>query len=1204
MMLWIVGIVLLLLIWGGGFVLGYVGYPVSVATQLLLSLIPVLLVVGVLLYRRWRARAAARAIEQELLRQSEQQAASAKPDRRAEILQLHRQMQEGIAALKKSKLGGRRGAGALYALPWYAIIGPPGVGKTTALRHSGLSFPFLDPARGGGVRGSGGTRNCDWWFTNEAILLDTAGRYATEEDDREEWLAFLSMLKKHRKQAPINGIIVAVSIPDLIDGDDQQVLDTARRLRSRIDEVMTRLDVVLPVYLMFTKADLVSGFVEFWGELRKSERDQVLGATLMLDGRATEDPGGIFAQEFDEIVKNIHARALRQMSVVRQLAARQRVFQYPLEFNALRAPLSEFVGQVFQRNAFQENPVFRGFYFTSGTQEGKPIDRVIAGMARAFGLSAPVAETPAEPKSYFVTDLFRRVIFPDQHLVERTASARLREALTRLAFVTGAVLVAVLLLGPGGCSYTRNQGLIAETLQVAQTADSIQWRKTRPTVKEVELLNPAAAQLRTLTEWRDNGAPLGYRWGMYVGNDLYPALRDAYIAELERGFAEPTRGQLAKSLAALGRMDSVPPVQYGTHYTRLKLYLMMGLIDHLDVEWAVPRLMKAWQQAVGTGPGAEVDAMTPHVALYTDLLKKGEIAPWKLDDVVVQRSRSVLLRAPQLERMYEALVSDANTSVAPIRRETIFYGTVAPLVISKAKEAGEEEKEVAGAYTKAGWAQVRKLLESQQSSLTSEQWVLGEDAAAASENVEDQIARLRKLYFERFKREWRDFLLDMEVAQPKDAMAALEELNILSEPEWPYERLLRTLRENMTLDVKDPNASLIDLKNRPRINNLKEAKYQGKKAILDAINPQDEKDQKKKRVLSPVEKAFRPMIAFGPSGEEVEEGKEPPPSGLSQYQGQLAKLVGVLSDMRDGTAEPDTQAVAKDFEATFRATQELLTSQDGFTRPLLSPFLLRPITGAWTGVVNDSGSAASGLWEVAVWEKWNATLAGKYPFTNSPEDAKIEDFAEFFRPENGLLWGFYNENLSASLNRQGDTFVPKRRFQSSVGYTGPFLSTCLGRGSEITRGAFDAGEMPQVAFDVNLHSVSEDVSQVTIEIDGVSHDYRNTPQEWLSAEWPAAKADERGAKVRIRGYSGLDEAIVRNGPFGIFRLLDAAKEIKEGTAGGRPNGAPTLVATWYVRSESAYVKLDIRPMRTDGAMSSKMFFGYTCPRVIASAGGG
>src|ERR1700746_3123885 len=103
-----------------------------------------------------------------------------------------------LALLKKAS-GSR---GYLYEQPWYAIIGPPGAGKTTALLNAGLRFPLADSLGQGAVAGVGGTRLCDWWFTEDAVLIDTAGRYTTQDSntaiDRAGWNAFLDLLKATR----------------------------------------------------------------------------------------------------------------------------------------------------------------------------------------------------------------------------------------------------------------------------------------------------------------------------------------------------------------------------------------------------------------------------------------------------------------------------------------------------------------------------------------------------------------------------------------------------------------------------------------------------------------------------------------------------------------------------------------------------------------------------------------------------------------------------------------------------------------------------------------------------------------------------------------------------------------------------------------------------------------------------------------------
>ena len=85
----------------------------------------------------------------------------------------------------------------------------------------------------GAVAGVGGTRLCDWWFTEDAVLIDTAGRYTTQDSnaavDRAGWDAFLDLLKETRPRQPLNGLLVAFPLSDIATAP----ADERRRMRRR-----------------------------------------------------------------------------------------------------------------------------------------------------------------------------------------------------------------------------------------------------------------------------------------------------------------------------------------------------------------------------------------------------------------------------------------------------------------------------------------------------------------------------------------------------------------------------------------------------------------------------------------------------------------------------------------------------------------------------------------------------------------------------------------------------------------------------------------------------------------------------------------------------------------------------------------------------------------------------------------------------------
>lgn len=1206
-----IGLVLI----GGTWVAGmFLGWPLWLKIVITLG---ILLLVGLWFLISWlRARARARALEGDILRQAEQQAMAARPDRRGEIMELQLKVKRALAALKQSKLGRKKG-GPLYALPWYMIVGPPGAGKTTALSHSGLTFPVAEAQ--GGIRGVGGTRNCDWWFTNEGILIDTAGRYAVEADDQQEWLAFLDMIRKFRSRMPLNGLLVATDLQSILELSEEQVAEHARRLRARVDEIMTRLRMVLPVYIMFTKADLIMGFAEFFDDLRKSDRAQIWGATFKLEGAEKMDARTAFEAEFDDLSRSVFARTVRRLGQERRPEARARIFHFPLEFRAAKNNLSEFVSALFEKNSFQDTPLFRGFYFSSGTQEGKPIDRVVGSMMRAFDIAPNLgpAPQPTEPKSYFVTDLFRKVVFPDQDFAARSEGERRRQLLMRILFASAAFALGVVIVGPGACTYSHNRDLLKRTEDVAAEAANVRWLDGGNAIEKVKRLDDMRTELKQLDEWNHNGEPMELDWFMYVGKSVYPPLRNLYIRNLYLGFSVPTKAKLEEELRGVTDTTQLTSDAYNVYFNRLKAYLQACDKERLDVEWESNALTEAWSRAINAPSQTDKDVLRPHSSYYVELMGKGEVAMWDCDMPLVNRVRGYLKRLNIADRDFSSLVRDANEFAPPITRQQIFLNSAfATYIASKS----DPEVIVTGAYTKVGWeTYIRdRLGKDRLKQLVRDRWVLGETEDVGTARTEKQLDELRDRYFESYKRAWADFLKDLDIRRPNSNEEALDELNALSELPWPYQRLIRTLDENTRLEESPEEKAKREAMNRG--GNIASqiaatatvGQVQLGRELADAGVIKG--PQARTRWESPPELAFRPMVNFGVKA-DPESGGDPSKTVtyLATYQERIvSRVVAVITDLRDSKGRGvKTEQVTKTFEEAIRGTNELMgPTQSGFTRPLLSPLLLNPLELGFGGVQQGLVGEAGGSWEASVWRKWHADLEDGYPFTDTWRDVKLSDYTTFFKP-GGLLFQFYNANLKEEIEQQGKKFVPSTRFGQTPSFSPTFLK-CLDRGLEISNATFggegaDKGDAPLVDFELNLHSVSENVSEVIIEVDGQSKTYRNGPEQWMSVKWPNPAAKERGSRIKIRGFSGLNEEIIRPGEWGFFRVLDAAKSIERGTEGGKKGAGPVAVATWNLRSQPGFFKIDIKPTRDDNPFSSyltrkeRIFRGYVCPRVISGA---
>jgi type VI secretion system protein ImpL len=232
----------------------------------------------------------------------------------------------------------------------------------------------------------------------------------------------LELLKLHRPRRPLHGLIVTLSVYDLVHWNEGEIERYAGQVRERVTELQQRLGVRVPLYLIVTKADLLAGFSEFFSGLDAEQRAQVWGVTFDRSEVHTEPRRLVerFEEEFDHLERRLYGMLPARLQEERDLQRRGAIYRFPQQLRGARPLIAVFIDAAFGSGWTGERPFLRGIYLTSGTQEGSPIDRVLATLSRSFNLERKVQPpTVGTGKSFFLRRLLREVIFGEAGLAER-----------------------------------------------------------------------------------------------------------------------------------------------------------------------------------------------------------------------------------------------------------------------------------------------------------------------------------------------------------------------------------------------------------------------------------------------------------------------------------------------------------------------------------------------------------------------------------------------------------------------------------------------------------------------------------------------------------------------------------------------------------------------------------------------------------------
>lgn len=582
-------------------------------------------------------------------------------DRQATETLLTQRFSEAALRLKRTQFGRRHQKSwlarfqshYLYQLPWYVMIGAPGAGKTTALLNAGLEFPLTDSLGKEAVRGVGGTRHCDWWFTDSAVLIDTAGRYALQESQRArdgaEWHNFIKLLKRYRTRQPINGVIMTISVADLLTDSAEARHAQASALRSRMVELHQQTGIHFPVYVMVTKTDLLKGFMSFYGNLSKPQRDAIWGFTFPWEpGKPHKDDWHrSFSERFQQLEQRLQQQLADVMAGERDLTQRADSFLFPQEFSSLRPLLNEYLDVVFSRHQDEIAWSARGLFFTSGTQEGLPFDRIMGELNRKLQLphtgesslaawdsvnrSNPIPGTKGQ--SFFIRDLLSDLVFRESGLAGSNRHWEYRNRLLHwigYGALTGAL---VLLSGLWLTSYVQNQRYL----------DQVAARIGPITAQSQQVIHQPADNIFDLLPFLNNlvklplsahfsldNPPLTMRAGLYRGNQV----SDAAWVLYQNALKSLLLPRVAQQITNLLRDDPGTDNDYSRN--ALRAYQMLYQPRNYDGEFLRDWLMQNLQRTLPDNVSArDLQQLDWHLSQLLD--QQIQSSPYARDNALMMR---------------------------------------------------------------------------------------------------------------------------------------------------------------------------------------------------------------------------------------------------------------------------------------------------------------------------------------------------------------------------------------------------------------------------------------------------------------------------------------------------------------------------------------------------------------------------------------
>ncbi len=1111
----LVTLILILLVW-------IVGPLIAIADHILLEGIIARFVATVLLIFCWglfvalwfsRQRKAALA-DPEKAEQHEREMIS-RGRLREEIDYIKDRLKAAIKIVTTSNFYGPKSR-SRYVLPWYLLLGTSNCGKTSLLLNSGLKFPLNEQADRH-LYQLKTTERCEVLYSNEAVFVDTPGSYTSSQPDtplHKIWTSFLRRLFAIRPARPLNGIVVCVSIRDIIDADQARREHLARSIRSRLSEVLKSLRNYAPVYLVFTKCDAVPGFAQFFAHLSRTEREQIFGCP---SGTDTMEPGTV-RMELKTLMQTLNAQLITKIHQERDVVSRGEMFRFPQELAALGPRIEDFIAEAFGPSRYHKPVMFRGFFFSSALSSRD----VMAAAAREGELSFQKGFTAAVgdyAKGFFLLRLFEQCIIPEARLAsadkEHMWGLRLRRYGMQFAAVALFLFAGVFL----GTSFMNNYARVDTLGSVYASFEEAQ--KKVPQVNEPKSALPELGKIaQTITVYDPaEDSRIAYGLGLYQGNNFDRATNIAYLGTLNNRLMPALRKTAADKIE--DSMGNVTELK-----NALRAYLMLCQPKNLEYKFVTGWLDKQWSERY-LGQADTQKNLHSHM----DYLIAHGIVPVEPDPELLEKARKALLKVPLAELAYQRMQEESAESGKPpftfraAIGDSPFSGDTFPIPALYTREGYEEYliKRCPGIIR----------------SLTDENWIFGTNPVALSVLDVNKVHKdVRVMYFRDYTQYWNQAVQALEIRMPSnmpDARKLAEQLTTGTSPAVLVLREIRT-NTNFILPKEDPSAVegavATEAARRVQQRIARTTGTRVAKAVVDQAKGDIEEmrhqaEEEAQREAVAVYQYFAPLEnLLDASG-----NPNPPLKSVNEYTASAGEYFGrlITSDNKEQRVLAALLEIADEKDDTLRRLENAAERLPSPVRAWYSTV----VSGGLRDMLAIGAQHINRAYQERVVSTYNRNLRSLYPFnSHSDRDVNLDDFAEFFRA-GGVLDNFHDAYLRPFISKNG-------ALRGIMNRTLPVSSQAviqLQRANRVQDAFFMSGRELGINFLMEPYALDATLKQVNLSSGGKTLSYWHGPVQGAGFSWPAGTGQATYASLELSDLSGVNAKVETKGEWALFRLF-------------------------------------------------------------------